>query len=86
MSDSRHVLEFYSRHPISRDQILAQLGVRRGHLERLAPEDLFAYDQDHYGGLSVVLAMFFLKERVTKGQWFGIGLTVAGLAALSWQG
>ncbi len=57
MSDSRHVLEFYSRHPISRDQILAQLGVRRGHLERLAPEDLFAYDQDHYGGLSVVDAL-----------------------------
>src|SRR5882672_3169058 len=36
------------------EQILAQLGARRGHLDGLVPEDLFAYDQDHYGGLPVV--------------------------------
>jgi sarcosine/dimethylglycine N-methyltransferase len=57
MTDNHHVLAFYSRHPISRDQILAQLTARRGHLDGLAPEDLFAYDQDHYGGLSVVDAL-----------------------------
>ncbi len=57
LSDRRHVLDFYSLHPISRDQILAQLGVRRGHLDGLAPEDLFDFDQDHYGGLAVVDAL-----------------------------
>ncbi len=37
-----------------------------------------------YGALSVVLAMFILKERVTGFQWFGIFLVVAGVAALGW--
>jgi sarcosine/dimethylglycine N-methyltransferase len=56
-SADRHVLAFYSRHPISRDQILARLTARRGHLEGLVPEDLFSLDQDHYGGLDVVDAL-----------------------------
>ena len=46
-----HVLDFYSRHPISRDQILAKAQSERGNLDGLRPEELFAYDQDHYGGL-----------------------------------
>lgn len=52
-----HVEAFYSRHPISRDQILATLLAGRGHLERLTPEELYPYDQDHYGGLEVVDAL-----------------------------
>jgi ubiquinone/menaquinone biosynthesis C-methylase UbiE len=52
-----HVAAFYSRHPISRDQILARLSARRGRLEGLTPEDLFEHDQDHYGGLEVVDAL-----------------------------
>jgi ubiquinone/menaquinone biosynthesis C-methylase UbiE len=48
------VVDFYSRHPISEAQIVAAL--RRGgkDLERLAPEDLYDFDQDHYGGLEAV--------------------------------
>lgn len=57
MNNQDHVLAFYSRHPISRDQILAGAKARRGHLEALAPEDLFPFDQDHYGGLGVVDAL-----------------------------
>ena len=52
MSNSlNHVLDFYSRHPISSDHILAKLRAIRGHLDNLRPEDLYAHDQDHYGGL-----------------------------------
>ena len=57
MTNQDHVLAFYSRHPISREQILAGAKSRRGHLDALAPEDLFPFDQDHYGGLSVVDAL-----------------------------
>ncbi len=55
--DDNHVVAFYNRHPISRDQILASLAAHRGRLARLAPEDLFPYDQDHYGGLEAVDAL-----------------------------
>ena len=41
---------FYDRHPISCDIILAKLRASRGHLEGLRPNELFAHDQDHYGG------------------------------------
>ena len=76
-SDNHHVLAFYSRHPISRDQILAGVQARRGHLDGLAPEDLFAYDQDHYGGLSVVDA---LAERARIGSGSQVADFCAGLA------
>lgn len=36
-----------------------------------------------YGAVAVVLAMMFLKEKVSPGQWLGIGLIVAGVATLS---
>jgi sarcosine/dimethylglycine N-methyltransferase len=52
-ANARHVAAFYSRHPISHDQILIRLAAQRGNLEGLTPEDLFAHDQDHYGGLEV---------------------------------
>ena len=51
--DQKHVLDFYTRHPISAEQILAKVRATRGHLEDLQPEDLWAHDQDHYGGLRV---------------------------------
>ncbi len=44
-------IDFYERHPISAEIILAKLNASRGHLDDLAPEELFAHDQDHYGGL-----------------------------------
>ena len=76
-SDNHHVLAFYSRHPISRDQILAAVRASRGHLDRLAPQDLFAFDQDHYGGLAVVDA---LAERAGIGQASQVADFCAGLA------
>lgn len=36
-----------------------------------------------YGAVAVVLAMLFLKETVSRGQWLGIALIVAGVATLS---
>jgi sarcosine/dimethylglycine N-methyltransferase len=53
-SNAMHVAAFYSRHPISREQILARLSAQRGNLEALTPQELFPHDQDHYGGLAVV--------------------------------
>jgi sarcosine/dimethylglycine N-methyltransferase len=66
MNNQDHVLAFYSRHPISHEQILAGAKSRRGHLEALKPEDLFPFDQDHYGGLSVVDALA-QRARIARG-------------------
>ena len=51
---ARHVAAFYSRHPISSEQILVRVSAQRGNLDGLVPADLFEHDQDHYGGLGVV--------------------------------
>src|SRR3990170_6639099 len=46
------VVDFYDRHPISEAQVLAAVARRRGGVEgALTAEDLFEFDQDHYGGL-----------------------------------
>jgi sarcosine/dimethylglycine N-methyltransferase len=47
----RSAIDFYERHPISSEIILAKLNASRGHLDDVAPEELFPHDQDHYGGL-----------------------------------
>jgi sarcosine/dimethylglycine N-methyltransferase len=49
----RTAVDFYERHPISAQMILSKLQAQRGTLDGLKPEDLFAHDQDHYGGLAV---------------------------------
>jgi drug/metabolite transporter (DMT)-like permease len=36
-----------------------------------------------YGGIAVILAAVFLKEKVSHGQWFGIFLVVGGVTALA---
>jgi sarcosine/dimethylglycine N-methyltransferase len=46
-------IDFYTGHPISTGIIEARLRAAHGGLEGLNPEDLFAHDQDHYGGLAV---------------------------------
>jgi ubiquinone/menaquinone biosynthesis C-methylase UbiE len=48
----RSAIDFYDRHPISCEIILAKLKASRGHLDDLGPEELFPHDQDHYGGLA----------------------------------
>ena len=45
-------IDYYERHPISAQIILAKLSASRGHLNDLTPEELFPHDQDHYGGLA----------------------------------
>src|ERR1700760_2023918 len=50
--DIRSAIDFYERHPISSEIILAKLKASRGHLDDLRPEELFPHDQDHYGGLA----------------------------------
>ena len=53
MSDATsQTVYFYNRHPISCEIILTKLRASRGHLDGLRPEELFPYDQDHYGGLA----------------------------------
>lgn len=37
-----------------------------------------------YGALSVLMAMVFLRERVTRLQWLGIILVVVGVGVLGW--
>ncbi|MGH7388572.1 MAG: class I SAM-dependent methyltransferase [Candidatus Rokuibacteriota bacterium] len=53
------VIDFYDRHPISEAQVLAAVARRRGGAPAgpLGPEDLFDFDQDHYGGLAAVDAL-----------------------------
>ena len=50
-TEIRSAIDFYERHPISSEIILAKLSASRGHLNGVEPEDLFPHDQDHYGGL-----------------------------------
>jgi sarcosine/dimethylglycine N-methyltransferase len=48
----RTAVDFYERHPISAQIILAKLETARGSLAGLKPEELYPHDQDHYGGLA----------------------------------
>ena len=50
-------IDFYNRHPISAEIVLAKLRDARGHLDDLKPEDLLAHDQDHYGGTDATDAL-----------------------------
>jgi sarcosine/dimethylglycine N-methyltransferase len=53
-----HVIDFYDRHPISEPQVLAAVARRRGpRAGPLRPDELFDFDQDHYGGLAAVAAL-----------------------------
>ena len=51
------VVDFYNRHPISEGQIIDALRRQGKDLKWLAPEDLYDFDQDHYGGLEAVVAL-----------------------------
>lgn len=75
MSDTeRHVLDFYARHPISADHILGRLERERGSLADLQPRDLYALDQDHYGGLEA-------NERIAAATRMRAGEVVADFCA-----
>ncbi|HYE93659.1 MAG TPA: methyltransferase domain-containing protein [Terriglobales bacterium] len=46
-------IDFYDRHPIDEAHVRAAAAHRRGG-GRLAADDLFEFDQDHYGGIAAV--------------------------------
>ena len=50
---SEQAVYFYTGHPISAAIILSKLRDARGNLDSVRPDELFAHDQDHYGGLAV---------------------------------
>lgn len=50
VDDIHSAIDFYNRHPITAEIVLAKLQQSRGHLDALTPEELLAHDQDHYGG------------------------------------
>src|SRR3989454_7330853 len=52
---SARVSEFYDHHPISEARVLAVLAwPGLGRSGPLTADDLFEFDQDHYGGLAAV--------------------------------
>jgi sarcosine/dimethylglycine N-methyltransferase len=75
MSDAKtQIVYFYDRHPISSDIILAKLCASRGHLDGVRPDELFPYDQDHYGGLAAT-------DELARGAQIGKGSQVADFCA-----
>jgi ubiquinone/menaquinone biosynthesis C-methylase UbiE len=72
----RSAIDFYNRHPITADIVLAKLRQARGHLDNLKPEELLPHDQDHYGGTAAtdVLARLAHIERNTKVADFCAGI------------
>ncbi len=48
-------------------------------------KELGAMGISAYGAIAVPLAMVWLKEKVSKGEWFGIAVIIAGVAALGAQ-
>ena len=48
-------------------------------------KELGAMGISAYGALAVPLAMVWLKEKVSRGEWFGIALIVIGVAGLGAQ-
>ena len=73
-SKIRTVIDFYERHPISAEIILAKLEAARGTLDGLQPDDLFPHDQDHYGGLAA-------NDALAQAARIGLGSKVADLCA-----
>jgi SAM-dependent methyltransferase len=67
-------IDFYERHPITAQIILAKLEAARGSLDGLQPDDLFALDQDHYGGLAA-------NDALAHAAQISIGSKVVDLCA-----
>jgi sarcosine/dimethylglycine N-methyltransferase len=73
-SQIRSAIDFYDRHPISAQIILAKLEAARGTLEGVRPDVLFPHDQDHYGGVAA-------NDVLARCAHIGIGTTVVDLCA-----
>jgi sarcosine/dimethylglycine N-methyltransferase len=70
----RSAIDFYDRHPISAQIILAKLEAARGTLEGLQPDELFPHDQDHYGGVAA-------NDALAECAHIGIGTRIVDLCA-----
>jgi len=73
-SDTDQAIFFYTRHPISAAIILAKLKTARGDLAGVRPDELFAHDQDHYGGLAA-------NDALAAAARIGAGSRVADFCA-----
>jgi SAM-dependent methyltransferase len=67
-------IDFYERHPISSEIILAKLTAARGHLDQVGPEELCQHDQDHYGGLAA-------NDALAQRAQIGLGSRVVDFCA-----
>lgn len=65
-SAAHQTVSFYSQHPISKDLILSELGLGSGDTRRVAPEELWPHDQDHFGGTSATDTLA-TEARIGKG-------------------
>lgn len=74
MNDTAQAIYFYTRHPISAAIIFAKLRAARGNLDGVRPEELFAHDQDHYGGLAA-------NDALAAAARIGPGIRVADFCA-----
>jgi len=57
VSTTVDVHTLYNEHPINYGEILAKAEAAGANIEQLQAEDLWAFDQDHYGGLLAVDAL-----------------------------
>jgi drug/metabolite transporter (DMT)-like permease len=55
------------------------------YMGRLPGKEFGAMGISAYGAISVLLAMFILKEKVAPWQWLGIAMIVFGVGVLSWS-
>lgn len=51
------MVDFYDRHPINEVQVIESARAHAAGVGDLRPEDLWPWDQDHYGGLPAVEAL-----------------------------
>ena len=64
--------------------ILDMAGLTAINASGFLPEhDFAAIGISTYGASAVILAALVLKEKVSPGQWAGIGLIVSGVAVIS---
>jgi ubiquinone/menaquinone biosynthesis C-methylase UbiE len=70
------VVDFYDRHPINETQVLESARGRGAVHRALRPEDLWEWDQDHYGGLPAIEA---LARRAALRPGMGVLDVCAGL-------
>jgi len=71
---SEQAVYFYTRHPISAAIIRERLRAARGSLDGVQPDELFAHDQDHYGGLGA-------NDALAAAARIGAGTRVADFCA-----